>query len=174
MKLCDGAAMTHRRLLSTLAIAVLCAACSSAGSGDTGASANEGKTDTKTAVEQASDASTFCDLFTDRAAQREAKGEGGVQPGSTEAVPDGEAGWDQRIEITSELAAAAPAEYQDAGATYVDLVKARAELFAAHGYPATLAEIPAADTDAFIQDHIDEQQVANTFIEFAKTECEVA
>jgi len=167
--------MKHAKLASVLVGLVLVAGCSSGGSGG---SADAGaKTGTKAEAEQASDsgdADAFCDLFADLAAQREAKGEGGVKPGSTEAVPDSAEGWDQRIEITSDLAAAAPPDSQDEGATYVELVTARAQLFADHGYPASLADIPAADTQAFISDHVDEQQIANTFIEFAKTQCGVA
>jgi len=161
---------TKRRMLA-LAIsgAVLLGACSSGGS-DEATKAAETKTETSTT----NDATSFCDVFSALAAQREQTGGGGVRPGSTEAVPDTAEAWDRRIETTTELAAAAPADYQDEGAAYVELVKARAELFASHGYPASLAEIPAADTQAFINDHKDEQQQVNALIAFAKDECGVA
>jgi hypothetical protein len=146
--------------------AVLLAACSSTGASDQ----TKPSTTTTTATESA-DSDSFCTKFRALAAQREQQG--GVQPGSMEAVPDGEEGWDRRIETTRELAAAAPAAHRDEGETYVELVRARAELFAAYDYPASLAEIPADATQAFIRDHRDEQQVANRFIEFAKDECAV-
>jgi hypothetical protein len=147
--------------------AVLLGACSSSGASD------QTKSSTTTTTEQATDSDAFCTEFRALAEQREQQGGGGVQPGSMEAVPDGKEGWDRRIATTSELAAAAPADYQDEGETYVELVTARAALFAAYDYPASLADIPADATQAFIRDHGDEQQVANRFIAFAKEECGV-
>src|SRR5262245_16312303 len=93
----------------------------------------------------------FCDKFSSLAEQREQQGGGGVRPGSTESVPDGKAGWDRRIATTAALAAAAPPDYQDEGAVYVELVTARAALFAAHDYPASLDEIPSDAVQAFIR-----------------------
>ena len=120
-----------------------------------------------------SESTGFCEQFEALAAQREQQGGGGVRPGSDEAAPDDAAAWERRIETTASLADAAPAELQDDAQTYVELVEARAALFASHGYPASLDEIPEADVQAFIADHTDEQQAANRLIEFAKTECGV-
>lgn len=161
--------MRAQALAVVLAGTAMLGACSSGGS-DEATKATETKTETSTT----NDAKSFCDVFSALAAQREQTGGGGVRPGSTEAVPDTAEAWDRRIETTTELAAAAPADYQDEGAAYVELVKARAELFASHGYPASLAEIPVADTQAFINDHKDEQQQVNALIAFAKDECGVA
>jgi len=162
-----GTMRAARWRLVMFAGAALLGACSSPGASD--------QTKPSTTTTDASpDSDSFCTKFRALAEQREQQGGGGVQPGSMEAVPDGKEGWDRRISTTSELAAAAPAAYQDEGKTYVELVKARAALFAAYDYPASLAEIPADATQAFIRDHGDEQQVANRFIMFAKGECDVA
>jgi len=127
----------------------------------------------ETATESTDEALGFCEQFSELAAQREQQGGGGVQPGSDEAAPDDEAAWERRIETTTLLAEAAPADHQAEGQTYVELVEARAALFAEHGYPSSISEIPADAVQAFINDHKDEQQVVNAFIDFAKTECGV-
>ena len=72
-------------------------------------------------------------------------------------------GWEMRIVTTGEIVDAAPAEWRDEAATYLEMVKDRAELAADNGYVAVDA-LPADVREAFIAEHRDEQAEVNELI----------
>ena len=103
---------------------------------------------------------TFCQVFL------------GIQKATEESGGElsSEADWRHRISWTQQLYDTAPMEYKDEALIYLELVKDRAELLAKYNYQ-PLPNIPAEARTAFISDHIDEQQVANKLIAYAKSSC---
>jgi hypothetical protein len=113
-----------------------------------------------TTAAAAIDSSDFCEIFRGFSARRQEAGAGG------ERYED-EAAWTQGIENVERMAAAAPDEIASEAETYVELVRARAELAASYGYE----PVPADVKLQFGRDHAALQQEANELIAFAKAEC---
>jgi hypothetical protein len=167
---------TTRQQLAAVVLggALLLGAC---GGGDDSAAASKsasqsGDTASTPATTAAGDTTAMCEIFNGIASSKSARdgapaggptGEGPKQPTTQE-------GWDERIARTAKLVDTVPASYHDEAVTYLALVKDRAQLAADNGYT-TVAELPADVRQAFISDHIDEQQQANALIAFAKSEC---
>ena len=103
---------------------------------------------------------TFCQVFL------------GIQQSTEESGGrlSSEADWKRRIAWTQQLYDTAPMEHKDEALIYLELVKSRAQLLAKYNYQ-PLPNIPEEVRTAFIADHIDEQQIANKLIAYAKSSC---
>lgn len=150
-----GAALTVLVLL----VAGTTAGCSSA------ASSSAMSTPSATAQPNTSavpaDTVAMCDEFTQ------------IASGATGSDPTTKEGWDLKIKSTTRFVDAAPAEWQSAAQTYLGIVNDRATLLAGYGYP-LITDLPSDVRSAFIADHTTAQNVANTFIAFAKESCGVS
>jgi hypothetical protein len=78
--------------------------------------------------------------------------------------------WARRISWTKQILDLAPVEYREAAATYLDLVKARAELLAQYDF-AGIRDLPSDIRTAFIAEHFQKQQISNVLIDFSTTTC---
>lgn len=157
----------HTLAAATFAFAVLATGCSSGSEGDAATSDTTKTTTTTTAApEDASDATegtTLCGLFEDIAARaQEAK----TTPGDPTATFT-PAQWEQKIETTAKIVDVAPVDYKDEAEVYLELVKARSELAAAHDY----GVIPTDARTAFMAEHAGLQQESNRLIAYVKETC---
>ena len=100
----------------------------------------------------------YCALFSD------------IQASTSDSALASEAGWQQRVAWTEEMARLAPEEYQDQAQVYLALVVAREELVSEYGY-VSVQELPADVRTAFISDHSADQQISNELIEFSTSTC---
>ena len=78
--------------------------------------------------------------------------------------------WARRISWTEQILDLAPVEYREAAATYLGLVKARAELLAQYDYVG-VRDLPSDIRTDFIAGHSQEQQISNVLINFSTTTC---
>jgi hypothetical protein len=78
--------------------------------------------------------------------------------------------WARRISWTKQILDLAPVEYREAAATYLDLVKARAELLAQYDF-AGIRDLPSDIRTNFIAEHFQKQQISNVLIDFSTTTC---
>jgi hypothetical protein len=100
----------------------------------------------------------YCALFSD------------IQASTSDSALDSEAGWQQRVAWTEEMARLAPEEYLDQAQVYLALVVAREQLVSEYGY-VSVQELPADVRSAFISDHSAEQQISNELIDFSTSTC---
>ena len=78
--------------------------------------------------------------------------------------------WTRRIAWTEQILDLAPVEYREMAATYLGLVKARAELLAQYDYVG-VRDLPSDIRTDFIEEHFQEQQISNVLIDFSTTTC---
>ena len=78
--------------------------------------------------------------------------------------------WTRRIAWTEQILDLAPVEYREMAATYLGLVKARAELLAQYDYVG-VRDLPSHIRTDFIEEHFQEQQISNVLIDFSTTTC---
>jgi hypothetical protein len=79
-------------------------------------------------------------------------------------------GWERRIATTGEMVEAAPAEWRDEAATYLQMVKDRAQLAAENGYVG-VNDLPADVRNAFISAHHEMQAEVDALIAYMGSEC---
>jgi hypothetical protein len=118
----------------------------------TAASPSTTATDTSVGLDE------YCALFSD------------IQASTSDSALDSEAGWQQRVAWTEEMARLAPEEYQDQAQVYLTLVLAREQLVSEYGY-VSVQELPADVRSAFISDHSAEQEISNELIAFSTSTC---
>ena len=87
-------------------------------------------------------------------------------PWSTQSAEE----WTRRIAWTEQILELAPVEYREMAATYLGLVKARAELLAQYDYVG-VRDLPSDIRTDFIEEHFQEQQISNVLIDFSTTTC---
>ncbi len=146
-------------LMAATSLALL-SACS--GDSDSSSAASSSLATTTTVMaDPAPDTTAMCAAFTSIAGG--AVGTGNQQP--TDA-----AGWEAKLEWTTTLVAAAPAEWQEAAQTYLGVVEERAALLAQYDYVA-VNELPAEVRSEFIAGNQADQTVSNDFIAYAKSTC---
>lgn len=158
-------AKAHAQRWAAVAVAVVlmgaATGCSStnAPAGDSSTQANPtAPADSGSAA--SSDTAAMCDAFAQIAA------------GATGSDPTTKEGWDLKVEWTTVFVDAAPLEWQSAAQTYLGIVEDREVLLASYDYP-LITDLPSDVRSAFIADHTDAQNEANTFIAFAKDSCEI-
>jgi hypothetical protein len=113
---------------------------------------------TTTANDTSGGLDAYCALF------------GDIQASTAESSLDSEAGWQERVAWTEEMARLAPEGYEDRAQVYLALVLAREALVSEYGY-VSVQELPADVRGAFISDHAAEQQISNELIEFSTSTC---
>jgi hypothetical protein len=78
--------------------------------------------------------------------------------------------WGRRIIWTGLLLQAAPQDYKEEAAVYLQLVKDRAEFLAGYNY-VQINELPMEVRTSFISEHMDEQLISNRLIAYATSNC---
>lgn len=115
------------------------------------------------ATESTGDGSAFCATFEGLGTRRAERG--GTNDGNRN-----QADWEQNLVTVKKIAEAAPAAIAPEAHAYVQMVEDRYELARNNGY-AAIADLPAAERDAFIAEHRTMQADVNELIAYAKANC---
>jgi hypothetical protein len=119
-------------------------------------------TTTPTTTTAVPDSAALCAIFNQLAANG-----AGRDAQFSATTPEG---WERRIEITGEMVDAAPAEWRDDAATYLQMMKDRAQLASENGYVG-VNDLPTDVRNAFIDSHRAMQAQVNELIAFMGREC---
>jgi len=80
------------------------------------------------------------------------------------------ADWDKKISLIEKLVSKLPEEWEQRGLTYLNIVKARAELLGQYNYVSSL-ELPNGVLKLFIAKYYNDQREADKLIDFLKIVC---
>ena len=80
------------------------------------------------------------------------------------------ADWDKKISLIEILVSKLPEEWEQRGLTYLNIVKARAELLGQYNYVSS-QELPNGVLKLFIDKYYNDQKEADKLIDFLKTVC---
>ena len=80
------------------------------------------------------------------------------------------ADWDKKISLIEKLVSRLPEEWEQRGLTYLNIVKARAELLGQYNYVSS-QELPNGVLKLFIDKYYNDQKEADKLIDFLKTVC---
>ena len=143
--------------------ALVLAGCSSesADRASAGSRTDDAVTTTTTRT-PASDPAALCAVFNQLAASG-----AGRDAQFTATTPET---WERRIATVGAMVDAAPVEWRDEAATYLQMMKDRAQLASENGYVG-VNELPADVRDAFINSHRAMQAEVNELIAFMGQEC---
>jgi hypothetical protein len=150
-------------VLAAIAAATLLLSSCSGGDDSRGASSKSGPTTTAPPVSTSGAREELCALFAAIAAGAQAAKSSPDDPAAIFTAEQ----WQQKIATTAQVVDVAPSTYRAAAETYLQLVKDRAGLAAAHDY----GPIPADALQQFMATHRDQQTQANVLLAYVKQSC---